>query len=77
MRVKLKIINVKVIPNAKKDKIVQQGEILKVYLTASPVDDKANKALVKVLSDYFKVKKKHIRIKKGEKIRQKLIEISS
>lgn len=72
----MKVIKIKAIPNAKKNRIVQQEGILKVYLTSPPIDGKANKALVKILSKYFKVKKSHVRIKKGEKTKQKLIEIS-
>ena len=43
---KEKIINIKVIPKAKKQKIVQEENRLKVYLKSPPEDGKANKELI-------------------------------
>ena len=76
VRFSVKVINVKVIPNAKKNRIIQQEGILRVYLTSPPVDGKANKLLIKILSEYFKVKKSGIRIKRGVKAKHKSIEIN-
>ena len=69
------LLNVKVIPNAKKNKAVEEAGRLKVYLTATPVEGKANRALIEFLSEHFKVKKKQIRIVRGEKSREKVVEI--
>lgn len=70
-----KSIQVKVIPNAKKNEIKEDNIGLKVYLTAPPVDGKANKLLLKMLSEYLNVSSSQIRIAKGEKTRVKIIEI--
>ena len=48
---------------------------LKIYLTAVPVDGKANKELIKLLSQKLNVSKSRIRIIKGEKKKEKIIEI--
>ena len=69
-------IKVKVIPNAKKNEVLKQEEKFKIYITASPVSGKANKALIKLLAVYFKVKKNCVKIVKGEKGREKVIEIN-
>ncbi len=70
------IINVKVIAGAKQNKIKKEGERFKVYLTAPPVEGKANKMLIEILADYFKVKKNKISIIKGTLSSNKTIEIT-
>jgi len=73
----MKQLKVKVIPNAKKVRIAQEGEALKVYVTAPAVDGKANKALVETLAKYFKMRKSSVRIIRGEKAREKIVEIDA
>lgn len=48
---------------------------LKVYLTAVPIDGKANKELIKLLSKELNINKSKISIIKGEKSKKKVIEI--
>lgn len=66
---------VRVIPNAKKARAVEESGRLKVYLAAPPVEGKANKALIEFLAGHFNVKKKQVSIIRGEKSRDKLVEI--
>ena len=72
----MKLINVRVIPNAKKNNVSEEQGKLKVHVSAPAVDGKANKAAIKVLAEYFKVKKKNIKIIKGAKSREKVVEIT-
>jgi uncharacterized protein (TIGR00251 family) len=72
------VIRIKVIPNSgvvriekKKDKNLDY--IIK--LNSSPEKGKANSELIKILSDYFEIKKTKIAILKGLKSRLKLVEI--
>jgi len=51
------------------------GESYKVYVTAPPEDGKANKKVIELLAEYFKVPKSQVRIIKGEISRNKIIEI--
>ena len=69
-------LNIKVIPNAKQNKLVHEADRVKLYLTAPPVEGKANKALVDFLAEYYKVKKRDIRIVRGERGREKIVEIA-
>lgn len=69
------MINIKVIPNAKKNEVIEEGDRLKVRVTAPAIDGKANKAVAEILAEFFKVKKRDIRIIRGEKTREKVIEI--
>lgn len=72
----MKRIKIKVITNAKKNEVVA-GDIFKVYVNAPPVDGKANKAIIEILAEHFKVRKSNVKIVKGEKSREKIIEIES
>ena len=66
---------VKVIPNAKKERIEPKGEVLKIYLNAPALEGRANKRLIEVLADYFDTKKSNIAIIRGAKTREKIVEI--
>ncbi|WP_353933166.1 DUF167 domain-containing protein [Okeanomitos corallinicola TIOX110] len=67
---------VKVKPNSKQQKIIEQEDgSLIVNLKSPPVDGKANEELIKMLAKKFNVPKSSIRIKSGLSSRQKLVEI--
>ncbi len=71
---KEKILNIKVIPNAKKDRIGEKTNgFLKVYITAPPVDNKANKHLIKFLSKEYNINRSKINIIKGQRSQYKTI----
>lgn len=67
------VVNIRISPNAKKNEIVKDGDIIKVKITAQPIDGKANKALVEFLSKTFKIPKTSIKILKGETSKDKTI----
>ncbi len=69
------MIEIKVIPNSKKSVVIKENEKLKVYVKKPAVDNKANKEAIELLAEFFKVKKNNIKIIKGEKSRDKVIEI--
>ena len=73
----MKKITIKVIPNAKKSRIVLEGELFKVYVNAPAVDNKANKAVIEILAEHFNVRKSAVKIVRGEKAREKVVEISA
>lgn len=62
------------LPSANRGEL-SYSESYKVYITAPPEDGKANKKLIELLAQYFKVPKSQIRIVKGEMSRNKIIEI--
>ena len=70
-----KIFNVRVTPHAKQNKIVQDNDVFRVYITTAPEKGKANNAVIDMLSDYFDVPKTKIKIVKGETSRDKIIRI--
>lgn len=70
-------ITVRVAPRSSRDAV--EGEYngaLKVRLTAPPVDDRANKALRKLLAERLKVPVSAVRIVAGEKNRTKRVSIA-
>lgn len=52
-----------------------QGDCLRLRLTAPPVEDTANKALIEFLSDLLNIKKSSIEIDSGHKSREKRVRI--
>ena len=73
----MKTINVKVVPNARKDCVIEGEKGFKVCVNAPAVLGKANKAVIEMLANFFGVKKHDIRIIKGEKSREKVIEVNA
>ena len=70
------ILNVKVVPNAKKSRIYEEQGILKVYVNAPPVEGEANRELVEALAEHFKVKKNRVEIIRGKTSRTKVVRIT-
>jgi uncharacterized protein (TIGR00251 family) len=71
------IIKVRVIPNSKRNEVVSRvGSILRVKISAPAFDGKANEELCDFLSDFFEVKRSMIFFRKGERGREKTIEIT-
>ena len=66
------IIHVRVKPQAKEDKIIQDKEGLIVYLKAPAHEGKANVALIKLLSKHYR---KKCTLKSGTQAKTKLIQI--
>lgn len=72
------LIYCKVIPNAKRNKVIKTTDKdYRIYLTSSPQEGRANKALISLLADFFEISKAQIQILKGEKDRNKEIWIEN
>lgn len=67
------IIKMKIVPNSSKNDIILDDEFIKVKITAQPIENKANKALVEFLAKNFKIPKTNIEILKGETSKEKTI----
>jgi uncharacterized protein len=65
----------RVVPRAKQNKVVEEEGRFKVFLTDPPVEGQANKALIEVLAGYLGVRKSRVRIIRGEKSRDKVVEV--
>jgi len=69
-------ITVKVKPNSERQSIKVENDIYTINLNSPPIEGKANKELIEVLSDYFNVPKSKIEIVSGHKGRVKIIDIN-
>lgn len=69
-------IKVKVKTKKEKQKIVEfDDDRYLIYLKSEPKDNKANIELINLLSKYFSVSPKDIKIKSGNGSRDKILEI--
>lgn len=68
-------IRVHVIPRSNRNTIAWEAGIIKVRLTAPPVDGAANEALIALLAEHLGVAKRNICIVHGAAGRQKTVEI--
>ena len=70
------IVHIRVIPNAKKNEVKKFSNGFKVYLTAPPVEGKANKMLLKILAEELNIKKSQLSIARGTNSRNKVIRVT-
>lgn len=68
-------IQIKVVPNSKKETVSEEKGILKIRTNAPAKEGKANKAVISLLSNYLKVPKSRISIARGKTSENKIIEI--
>lgn len=68
-------ITVRVIPRSSKNQVSWEGDMLKVWLTAPPVDGAANEALLKLLATRLNVSRRSLHIVQGAAGRRKTLEI--
>ena len=71
------IVKVKIVPNSSKNDIILEDEFIKIKVTAQPIENKANKALIEFLSKRFKIPKTNIEILKGDTSKEKTLLIKS
>jgi len=72
----MQTVNIKVIPNAKKNEVCRDEDgRVRVYVKAPAARGRANKELIEVLAGYFKVKKSKVSIVRGAKSREKVVGI--
>ena len=70
------ILSVRVIPKASRNLVKEDAGGYKVYLTKPAQDGLANSQLIGLLSEHLKIRKYRIKIIKGDKSRNKLVEIT-
>lgn len=66
-------MSIKVIPNAKKNRLGLAGTTYKCWLHAPAIDGKANAALILYFSEILRIPKRDIEIVRGETSREKVI----
>lgn len=70
-------LNVKVVPGASRDRVAGlYGDGIKVQVAAPPEDGKANKAVVRVLSDFLGLRIDQIEIDRGQTQPRKVVRLT-
>ncbi|MDH5719385.1 MAG: DUF167 domain-containing protein [Spirochaetia bacterium] len=69
------IINVKAHTNSSEKKILIKDETFHVYIHIAAEKGKANKELIKLIAEYFKVPLSKVKIIKGLRSRSKKVEV--
>ena len=71
------IIRVRVIPNSDENEVVGRiGSVVRVKVVSPDLDEKANYVLIQYLAEFFEVRPKGIHIMRGEKAREKTVNIA-
>lgn len=69
-------IKVRVTPNSKIEGVIKEGDMFLVRVKEPAKEGRANRAVIKLLADYFGVPQRQIAISSGLASRNKVIEIS-
>ncbi len=69
------IVPVRVTPRARRNALALDGDTLRAWLTAPPVDGAANTALLSLLAERLHVPKRAVTLLRGEATREKLVAI--
>ncbi len=70
------LVKVRVIPKAKREEVVFEGDFLVVKVREPPERGRANKRVVELLAEHFGVPKSHVEIVRGHRSREKLVKVS-
>ena len=70
------LIRIKIVPNSSKNEIIFEDEFLKIKVTAQPIENKANKALIEFLAKKLHCAKSNIQIIKGALNKEKTLLVS-
>ncbi|MBI4654706.1 MAG: DUF167 domain-containing protein [Nitrospirae bacterium] len=68
-------ISITVKTRSKKEMVKKTENGYVVYVKEQPIENRANIALIKLLSEYFDVPKSRVAILSGTKSKQKIVEI--
>jgi uncharacterized protein (TIGR00251 family) len=69
-------IRVKVIPSSKIEEVIKQGDMFLVRVKEPAKEGRANRAVIKLLADYFGVPQRQVAISSGFSSRNKVIDIT-
>jgi len=70
-------IKVRVTPNSKIEGVIKDGDMFLVRVKEPAREGRANRAVIKLLADYFGVPQRQIAISSGFASRNKVVEISN
>lgn len=69
------LVTVRVHPRASRPKTQWKGDFLELWVTAPPVDDAANRAVLEAVARHFGVRSSAVTLRSGGRGRSKVVEI--
>lgn len=69
-------VSVKIKPNSKITKIIENEGCFVIWVKEPAIEDKANKAATVALAEYFKLSKSQVVLIKGTRSRNKIFEVA-
>lgn len=69
------IISVRLQPKSSQNRLEQDGETYKAWVSAPPVDGAANEALIKLVAKHFKLAPSKVQLIRGHTSRDKVLEV--
>jgi uncharacterized protein (TIGR00251 family) len=75
-RQKAMLITVRLQPKSSQNRLEQDGETYKAWVSAPPLDGAANEALIKLVAKHFGVAPSKVEIVRGHSSRSKTIKVS-
>jgi uncharacterized protein (TIGR00251 family) len=68
-------IKVRVTPKSSRNAVILEGDLIRIYTTAPPADNEANKSVLELLAKALKTPKSRLEITRGHSSREKTISI--
>ncbi|MEI7576082.1 MAG: DUF167 domain-containing protein [Armatimonadota bacterium] len=69
------LIQVRLQPKSSQNRLEQDGETYKAWVSAPPIDGAANEALIKLVAKHFGVAPSKVEIVRGHTSRDKVLEV--
>lgn len=69
------LIQVRLQPKSSQNRMEQDGETYKAWVSAPPIDGAANEALIKLVAKHFGVAPSKVEIVRGHTSRDKVLEV--
>ncbi len=69
------LISVRLQPRSSQNRLQEEGENYKAWVSAPPVDGAANEALIKLVAKHFGVAPSKVEIVRGHTSREKILEV--
>lgn len=69
------ILKIRAVAGCSRSAVKQEGASFKVYLNKPARGGEANNQLIKLLAEYLKVKRYRLKIVRGERSRDKLVQL--
>ncbi len=71
------LVKVRVVPRAKREEVIPEGDSLVVKVREPPEGGRANKRVVELLAKHFGVSKSRVEIVRGHRSREKLVRVGN